>query len=112
MSSSANPRPAWLLPVAAFGAIVPNGLFLRWLVTEFSTLRAVLADHLAVAFILDAALATGLLCWFFAVNPRGRHGWPVFLLLSLLGGLGFSIPLFLWMNGGAGEAAEARAGSS
>jgi hypothetical protein len=96
----------WLLLLAAFGLLVPNGLFVRWLVRDFSGIDAVLQNELALAFMIDAALATGLLAWLFARRPLGPVRWPWFVLLSLLGGLGFSIPFWVWLNrrlaGGAG----------
>jgi hypothetical protein len=88
----------WLLAVALFGLVVPNGLFLHWLLAEPWTLRGVLADELAVAFMIDAAMATALLCWWFALRPLGSVRWGWFLLCSLVGGLGFSIPFYLWLN--------------
>lgn len=92
----------WLILVAAFGAVVPNGIFLYWVFTELSSLEQVLGNKLAIAFILDAAMATGLLTYLFAIKPPGRYLWPWFLVFSLLGGLGFSIPFYLWLNQRAG----------
>jgi hypothetical protein len=88
----------WLLAVAAFGFFVPNGLFVYWLVHEFTSLGQALSDRLALAFMLDLFAATALLTYLVAVRPPGRVRWPWFLFLSLLGGLGFSIPLYLWLN--------------
>lgn len=87
-----------LLAIALFGLLVPNGLFVYWLVVEFDTVQAVLDNHLAVAFILDAFLALGVLAYLFAIKPPGPIRWPWFVLLSLVGGLGFSIPFYLWLN--------------
>ena len=87
-----------LLAIALFGHLVPNGLFVYWLVVEFDGVQAVLDDHLAVAFMLDAFLALGVLAYLFAIKPPGPIRWPWFVLLSLLGGLGFSIPFYLWLN--------------
>jgi len=88
----------WLLSVAAFGLLVPNGLFVYWLFNDFSSLGQVLADRLALGFILDLFAATALLAYLVAAKPLGTVRWPWFLLLSLRGGLGFSIPLYLWLN--------------
>ena len=88
----------WLLAVAAFGMLVPNGLFVYWLFNEFTSLEQVLSDRLALGFILDLFVATALLTYLVAAKPLGPIKWPWFLLLSLLGGLGFSIPLYLWLN--------------
>jgi len=86
------------LLVAAFGLTVPNGIFLYWLFTEFHGWGPVLQDKLALAFILDALLAVAVLTIFFARHPLGRIRWYAFLALSLLGGLGFSLPFCYWLS--------------
>ena len=101
----------WLLLVAAFGLLVPNGLFVHWLLTEFTSVSQVLENELALAFILDAAMATALLAWLFAKRPLGTIRWPWFVVLSLLGGLGFSIPLWIWLARGP-AAGPGRLGAS
>lgn len=88
----------WLLLVALFGLVVPNGLFLYWLVVEYSGLGAVLEDRLALGFILDALLALIVLTVYFVRHPVGRIPWPWFVVFSLLGGLGFSLPFYYWLN--------------
>jgi hypothetical protein len=87
-----------LLAIAIFGLLVPNGLFLYWLAVEFTTVGDVLANHLALGFMLDAFLAMGLLAYLFAIRPPGPYRWPWFVGLSIVGGLGFSIPFYLWLN--------------
>jgi hypothetical protein len=86
------------LLLALFGLVVPNGLFLYWLFYEYDGLVDVMQNKLAVAFIVDAFLAMGLLAYSFAKNPPGRVGWRWFVVLSLLGGLAFSLPLYWWLN--------------
>jgi hypothetical protein len=87
-----------LLAIALFGLIVPNGLFLYWLLYEHEGLANVAQNKLALAFIIDAFMALGLLAYYFARKPIGRVKWYWFIVLSLLGGLGFSIPLYWWLN--------------
>lgn len=87
-----------LVLVALFGLIVPNGLFLYWLVSEFSGMQAVFQNRLALAFIIDAVMTLILLAVYFARRPIGKVGWQTFVLLSLVGGLGFSLPLYWWLN--------------
>jgi hypothetical protein len=87
-----------LLVVALFGLLVPNGFFVYWLLFEFDGVRAVLNDHLAIGFILDCILVLVILSVYFARHPIGRLRWPWFLLLSLVGGLGFSLPFYYWLN--------------
>ncbi len=88
----------WLLVVAAFGFLVPNGFFIHWLLTGDKSLDAVLGNELALGFMLDCGLTMVLLAWLFAVRPIGRVRWPWFVVLSLAGGLAFSIPFYLWLN--------------
>jgi hypothetical protein len=88
----------WLLFMAMFGFFVPNGFFVYWLLAEYNGLGPVLQDHLALGFILDVTVALALLAWHFAAHPPGPWRWPWFVLLSLLGGLGFSLPLYWWLN--------------
>jgi hypothetical protein len=88
----------WLLVVAAFGMLVPNGIFVWWLTRHAFDLLAPLSDPLALAFVLDVFAATFLLCWLFARKPLGPYRWGWFLALSLLGTLCFGIPMYLWLN--------------
>lgn len=88
----------WLLIVALLGLVVPNGFVVYWLLFEFHGLAPVLEDKLAVGFILDVILALILLSVYFARYPLGRVKWQWFVALSLIGGLGFSLPLYYWLN--------------
>jgi hypothetical protein len=87
-----------LLLVSAFGFFVPNGFFIYWLLYEFNGFGPVMQDKLALGFILDVFLALIILSVYFAAHPLGRFKWPWFVVLSFLGGLGFSLPLYYWLN--------------
>lgn len=93
----------WLLLVALLGLLIPNGFFVYWMLNEYHGLGPVLQDRLALGFILDAVLALVLLTVYFARHPIGRVRWPWFAVLSLLGGLGFSLPLYYWLNTRSGK---------
>ena len=88
----------WLLLVAFFGLTVPNGFFVYWLFTDFTGWSAMVSDRLALGFILDCLMAVALLAYHFARTPPGPIRWPWFVALSFIGGLGFSLPLFWWLN--------------
>ena len=88
----------WLLLVAAFGFVVPNGFFIYWLFNEFNGFAPVLHDNLALGFILDVTVTLIILTVYFAKHPLGPVRWPWFVLLSFMGGLGFSLPLYYWLN--------------
>jgi hypothetical protein len=87
-----------LLGVALFGLIVPNGMFIYWLLREYPGFEAAMQNKPAVALMIDAFMAVGLLAWHFAREPGGRFKWPWFVVLSLVGGLGFSLPMYVWLN--------------
>ena len=88
----------WLMLVAVVGFVVPNGLFVDWLLRDYQGLGAVLHDKLALAFILDALLTLTILTVYFARRPIGPVRWYWFLILSLGGGLCFGLPVFYLLN--------------
>ena len=88
----------FLLLIALFGLIVPNGIFIYWLFTEDNSVAEVVNNKLAVAFIIDAFMAMFMLAYRFAVKPIGRIKWYWFIILSIVGGLGFSLPFYWWLN--------------
>jgi hypothetical protein len=87
-----------LLIVALFCLIVPNGIFLYWSATEFRSFSDYYQNKLALAFIIEAFMVMFLLAFYFAKNPPGRFKWYWFVVLSLVGGIGFSIPFYWWLN--------------
>src|SRR5438132_10394385 len=87
----------WLLFVAILSFVVPNGLFLYWFFHDFTTLQAALQDRLALAFILDVFITTGVLAAYFAKSPPGRYRWPWFVAFSLLCTLCFGLGFYLWL---------------
>ena len=87
-----------LLLISLFGLFVPNGIFVYWLFTEFSSMNDVLNNKLALAFIIEAFVVLGLLAYWFGKNPIGKISWPWFVVFSLIGGLGFGLPFYYWLN--------------
>jgi len=87
-----------LIAVALFGLLVPNGIFVYWLLYEYQGLSLALQDRLALGFIIDVIVALAILTVYFARHPIGPVRWPWFVVLSLVGGLGFSLPLYYWLN--------------
>lgn len=88
----------FILITALFGLLVPNGLFIYWLLTEFHGVGDVINDRLALAFIIEAFLVLAIMAVYFARNPIGAVKWYWFVVLSLIGGLGFGIPFYYWWN--------------
>ena len=61
----------WLLAVAAFGLVLPGGIFAYWMFHDYTSLAAALSDRLALAFAVDLAGSTGFLAYLFARRPIG-----------------------------------------
>src|SRR5213596_1536959 len=77
----------WLVPVAVIGLLAPGGLFLYWLIHDYSSLSAALSDRMGIAFFLDLLMSTFILAYLFARRPLGPVKWQWFIVLSLLGPL-------------------------
>lgn len=88
----------WLLLVGFVGLVVGDGLFVYWLINDFQGIGAVLHDRLALSFMFDALLTLLILTVHFAHRPPGPVRWPWFVVLALLGGLCFGVPVFWWLN--------------
>jgi len=95
---------AMLAVLAAAGALGLNGVFLYVVFARRDLLELALRDPLAWTLMVEALLVTGLLAWWFARTRRSRLGWGWFVVLSLAGGLAFSIPVVLLLaDRGAGD---------
>lgn len=90
-------RSTFALSIASFGLLVPNSLFIYWLLHEGSW-QELLANKLALAFMIDALLVLIAMSYYFAQRPIGPVKWTWFVALSFMGGLGFSVPVYWWLN--------------
>lgn len=86
---------SWLWVVAILGFVGPNGVFLYCALYRWSDLLAALNNPVALAFIGDTFVAMALLAYLFAKWGVGRLPSIWFIILSLVGGLMFSIPAFV-----------------
>jgi hypothetical protein len=86
-------RVLWVLSV--LGLLGPNGVFVYCAVFRWHDLPEAMRNPVAAAFIFEAFVVMGLLAWLVRRFRIGVLPWAVFVLLSLVGGLAFSIPVFL-----------------
>jgi hypothetical protein len=84
--------------VAVLSLVITNGVFLYYLLFRTRELLAGLLHPAALVFEIDVFVVLVLLAVHFARYPLGRWSWRTFVGLSLLGGLGFSIPAFVLLN--------------
>jgi len=87
-----------LLALALFGLIVPNGIFLYYAFCVPSVLVAALGNPAALLFIGEAFLLMVLLAWLIHHFGLDSPGWRMFIIMSLLGSLTFSVPAFLYLT--------------
>lgn len=80
------------------GLIGPNGVFIYFALFRWADVLATMRDPVAMAFITEAFFVMGILAYYFA-KITSEKKWLAFIVLSLIGGLGFSIPVFLVTNG-------------
>ena len=92
-----------LIAVALLGLLGPNGVFVYYALARWDALLGAMQHPVTLAFVIDALAAMALLAVGIARWPLGRWGWKAFVLLSLVGGLAFSIPAFVVMNSSRGE---------
>jgi hypothetical protein len=90
-------KEMWLL-LAILGLIFPNGIYVYWLTTRFNNLGEAANNQLALSLFVEMLVATFLVAYLFYANPLGRVRVYWFIALSLIGGIGFGIPVFYWLN--------------
>ncbi|MCB0164391.1 MAG: hypothetical protein KDI79_09205 [Anaerolineae bacterium] len=87
-----------LLGLGLLGLVGPNGVFLYFALFRWADVLTTMHDPVAMAFITEAFFVMGILAYYFA-KITSEKKWLTFIALSLIGGLGFSIPIFLVANG-------------
>ena len=99
----------WLWTLAFIGAIGLNGAFIYGLVARPDALGSALTNPIAVAFILEALVLMGVLAYLLGKWGVSRVHWRWFVVLSLLGGLAFALPVaLLWARQGRSSGAGTR----
>jgi len=96
VSTRLSPREQFtLIGIATAGGLGLNGVFLYVVFLRNDLLQHALSDPIAWALMIEALLVAGMLAWLFARRAVSRIGPVWFFVLSLAGGLAFSIPVAL-----------------
>ena len=97
-----SPSERTLLSVlAGFGLIVPNGVFLYVAATDREALLAAIGNPIAAVFMAEAFFLMALFAWLLSRVGSRRPGAFLFVVLSLVGSMAFSVPLALrWLGAG------------
>ena len=89
----------WLAALALVGVAGLNGVFVWALVSRPDLLWAALENPVALAFIVEALVMTGVLAYLLTRWNVSRLHWAWFVALALVGGLAFAIPtVLLWSD--------------
>ena len=89
-------RP-FLLVMSILGFLTINCPFLYYAFVERETYANAQENGLALLFMAEAFLLMGFFAYLIARLGWRRPGWIWFVVMSLLGSLAFSIPLFLYL---------------
>ena len=84
--------------VATASLVGPNGVFLYYAFAKRPEFLAMHHEPLFLAFLVEAFVVMFLVAGLLAHKPLGRWTWKSFLVLSMLGGIGFSIPAIILLN--------------
>ncbi len=79
--------------IVGFGGL--NGVFVWFVLRQPELLADALRNPVSAVFIFEAFIMVGLGAWLIRLYGFERPGWLAFVLLSLIGGLAFSVPAFL-----------------
>jgi hypothetical protein len=89
---------AWLWAMGVTCAVGVNGAFLYGVIHP-EVLREALNNPVAIAFIGEAFMLVAALAWLLRRRDLSRVPWPWFIVLSLVGGLAFALPVALLWRG-------------
>ena len=92
-----NERRA-LVALALASFLVPNGIFIYCAVKDFGLIVAAMQNPVSLVFILEAFVLMFLAAWFIQKIGTTKIKAAPFVVLSLMGSLGFSAPLTIYLE--------------
>lgn len=87
----------FLLALATFGLLVPNGLFVYHVLVEPRAAFAALGNPVTLVLAGEALILMCLFAWLIRRSSLRSPGWLGFVVMSLLGSMAFSVPAFLFL---------------
>ncbi len=86
-----------LAALAICGFLLPNGVFIYTLLFNPDAVRAALGNPISLAFITEAFFLMFLGAWLLRRIRVGSPSGLMFIVMSLLGSLAFSVPAMLYL---------------
>jgi hypothetical protein len=97
----------WMLAIVGLFGL--NGAFLYGILFRQGALTSALSNPIALAFMAEALVLTGVFAYLLAKWGVSRLHWHWFVLLSLLGGMAFAVPVvLLWSKRETGPDGDVR----
>lgn len=93
-----RPYRPLLYALAAAGLVGVNGVFLYYAFVHPDVMTEAYRNPVSLAFIAEAFLLMFFAAWGIAKAGWERPGWRAFVVLSVLGSLAFSVPVFVLMR--------------
>ena len=91
-----NPVARVLLLLASLiGLLGINGMFIFTMATHPQAGYALFSDPITAALFIEALIVMAIFAYMIAKLKFSKISWPLFILLSFIGSLAFSIPLTL-----------------
>jgi hypothetical protein len=84
------------LVLAVFGITVPNGIFLYYFFSDPALFLSAFSNPISLVFILEAFILMFFIAWILSRLGIKQPSGPVFIVLAILGSLGFSIPYLVY----------------
>jgi hypothetical protein len=85
----------WLVVLALTGLAGLNGVFVWAVLARPEALGSALANPVAAAFIIEALVLVGVLAYLMARWRVSTVHWAWFVVLALVGGIVFALPVVL-----------------
>ena len=86
-----------LAALAVFGILVPNGIFIYFALTDLGAMKAALSNPVSLTFIGEAFFLMFLFAWVLYRGGVRRPSGAVFIVMSLVGSMVFSVPATLYV---------------
>lgn len=89
----------WLWVLALVGIAGLNGAFLYGLASRPDALSAALTNPVSAAFMIESFILVGVLAYLLRRWQVSQLHWGWFVILSLIGGIAFALPMVLLWSG-------------
>ena len=85
-----------LVTLSVTGLLIPNGVFLYYFLTDPEVTTEALSNPISLVFIIEAFVLMFLFAWLIKKAKVEKPNGIVFIIMSLIGSMVFSVPLTLY----------------